>query len=93
MSKKTKIKFENWAQYTRDARTYIPAALDYDETWSQATLAAVLGVNPNYISMIERGKKRPGKQYRVTFSYIIGMADMRVDPRSAIGLRDSEEVV
>jgi helix-turn-helix protein len=74
--------FENWAQYTRAARSFIPAALDYDETWTQSALASLLGVDPNYVSMVERGDREPGRQYQLTLSYLIQMARSGLDPRS-----------
>lgn len=75
--------FESWAQYTRAAREFIPRALDYDETWTQAAIAGLLGVDPNYISMVERGDREPGKQYQLTLGYLIQMARNGIDPRSA----------
>lgn len=85
MSKrKPEIKFENWAQYTLAARSFIPAALGYDETWTQGALASLLGVDPNYISMVERGDREPGKQFQLTLSYLITMARNGIDPRSAM---------
>lgn len=77
-----KIKFENWAQYTRDARSFIPIALGHDEIWTQGTLASLLGVDSNYVSMIERRDKEPGKRFKITIGYLIKMAQNGIDPRS-----------
>ena len=79
----TEIKFESWAQYTSAARSFIPAALGYDEIWTQGALAAMLGVDSNYISMVERGSRKPGKQFQLTLGYLIIMARNRIDPRNA----------
>lgn len=77
------INFQSWAQYTLAARSFIPAALGYDETWTQSALAGLLGVDPNYVAIIERGEKEPGKQYQLTLGYLIQMARNGIDPRSA----------
>lgn len=77
--------FENWAQYTRDARTFIPTALDYtDEApWSQETLGSMLGVTGNYVAIIERGEKEPGLPFKMHLRHLLIMAQHGIDPRMA----------
>jgi hypothetical protein len=76
--------FENWAQYTKAAREYIPQALGYgDEApWTQAALADLLGVDVNYISILERGEKEPGKAFRLHLRRLMIMARNGLDPRA-----------
>ncbi len=74
--------FESWAQYTRAAREFIPAALGYaDESpWSQESLGSMLGVSGNYISMVERGTE-PGMPYKKHLRRLLLMAQHGLDPR------------
>ena len=76
--------FESWGQYTRDARDYSPRALNYgDESpWTQETLAGLIGVDKNYVSIIERGEKEPGQQFRLLLNYLLIMARNGLDPRA-----------
>lgn len=78
----SELKFSNWAQYTKDARTFIPTALDYaDEApWSQEALGSMLGVSSNYISMVERGTE-PGLPFKKHLRHLLIMAEHGIDPR------------
>lgn len=78
-------KFENWSQYTRAAREFIPCALDYaDEApWSQETLGSILGVSGNYVAIIERGEKEPGMPFRKCLQHVLTMARNGLDPRAS----------
>ena len=79
----SELKFSNWAQYTKDARTFIPTALDYaDEApWSQKTLGSMLGVSGNYVAIIERGEKEPGLPFKKHLRHLLIMAQHGIDPR------------
>lgn len=79
----SKLKFSNWAQYTKDARTLIPTALDYaDEApWSQEALGSMLGVSGNYVAIIERGEKEPGLPFQTHLRHLVIMAQHGIDPR------------
>lgn len=76
--------FETWAQYLRAARDYVPQALNYADKapWSQSAFASLLGVDANYISMIERGDREPGLQFRLTLNYVLILARNGLDPRA-----------
>lgn len=81
----SELQFTNWAQYTKDARTFIPTALDYaDEApWSQEALGSMLGVSGNYIAIIERGEKEPGLPFRKCLQHVLTMARNGLDPRAS----------
>ncbi len=76
-------KFENWAQYTLDARRFIPTVLNYEDEapWSQETLGSMLGVSSNYISIVERGEKEPGQPFKKHLRHLLIMAQHGLDPR------------
>lgn len=77
------LKFENWAQYTRAAREFIPCALDVaDESpWSQESLGSMLGVSGNYVAIVERGEREPGLPYKRHLQHLLMMAQHGLDPR------------
>ena len=86
LKKIPKPKFDNCAQYVRDARDYIPRVLGLtDEApWTQAKLADLIGVDPNYIGIIERGEKEPSQHFRNTLVYIFALAENKIDPRDVL---------
>ena len=81
----SELKFSNWAQYTKDARTFIPTALDYagEAPWSQEALGSMLGVSGNYVAIIERGEKEPGLPFQKHLRHLVIMSQHGIDPRMA----------
>jgi hypothetical protein len=76
--------FENWAQYTRAARYYMPRALGRadDAPWSRADLAALLDVESDHISAIELDDRRPLKEFQLHLRLLMAMARHGLDPRN-----------
>lgn len=73
---------KNYGDMVRRARDLMPERLGYDERWTQAALANVLGVEPNYVAMIERGEREPSNLFQHCLDFAMQMAQAGLDPRA-----------
>lgn len=73
-----------YAEMVRRARDEMPRRLDYDDEapWTQSAMAALVGVEPNYWAMVERGEREPSRMFQRCLDYAMQMASAGLDPRA-----------
>jgi transcriptional regulator with XRE-family HTH domain len=67
-------------EMVRQSRTEIPRLLGYDERWTQVKLAIVLGVESNYIAMVERNERQPSELFKRALKFVLQLAQHGIDP-------------
>ncbi len=72
-----------YGEMVRRARELMPERLGYsDERWTQSALADILGVDSNYVAMVERGEREPSKLFQRCLDYAMQLAMAGLDPRA-----------
>jgi transcriptional regulator with XRE-family HTH domain len=64
------------------ARIEIPRRLGYDEIWTQAQMAGIVGVSTNYWARIERGDEKPSSVFLSALDLAMRLAAHDDDPRA-----------